>query len=402
MSVNRYRLKHLAQTRHRPAMLALHLLERPDRLLGIILIGSTLANNLLSMIFVLAAKHYFGDDPLMLPIASTSLTLIILIFAEIGPKSLAALYPQQVTFLAAYPLKWLLKILYPVVFLANGFVNGCLRLLGFNPTNHSNTLHPDELRGALSDPTPLFAHHERDMLIRTLDLMDRQIEEVMIPRNLIQGLDMNDDWEDITKQIASSAFARLPVYRDSLDEPLGTLVVRRALYDLSENELNKERLEQLLDPPCFMPEGSRLSQQVLRFRQAKARMGFVVDEYGEILGLVTLEDILEEMVGQFTTDRTPLSPEWQLQDDGSYLVTTRATLRELEERFDILLPNTKAKTIGAWVLAQLQEIPQHPIGLRCEHVAIEVLHSDPQSIKMLRVHSISPDEISNTNAPREC
>ena len=301
MTLNRYRLKHLADEGHRGARLAKRLLERPDRLLGLILLGNNFVNILASALATIVALRLYGEAGIA--IATGLLTLVILIFAEVTPKTLAALKPERVAFIAAYIYTPLMKISYPLVWLINIIANQLLALVGVHPAEGKKERNnADEFRAVVHEAKHFIPGKHTDMLLSVLDLEKASVEDIMIPRHEITGIDLNDDWNDIEYQITHSQRTRVPVYHDSIDNTIGLLHLRKVLKLIARDELNLETLTKLVRKVYFIPEGTPLTRQLLNFQKNRRRSGLVVDEYGSILGLVTLEDILEESVGQFATD----------------------------------------------------------------------------------------------------
>ncbi|MDH5594491.1 MAG: HlyC/CorC family transporter, partial [Gammaproteobacteria bacterium] len=318
LSLNRYRLRHLSKIKHTGAMRAEKLLQRPDRLIGLILLGNNFVNILASSISTLIAMRLLGEAGIA--IGAGVLTFLILIFAEVTPKTLAALHPERFAFPASYFLSPLLWLTYPFVWVINLFTNSLLKMLGVDP-NESGTQHltAEELRTVVNEAGALIPRRHQKMLLSILDLEKVTVEDIMVPRNEIFSVDLDDDWEDIHKQLTSSAHTRIPACRDGIDNLVGLIHIKRVLPLLTQGTLDKETLESHLREPYFVPEGSPLNQQLLNFQRQKRRIGFVVNEYGDIQGLVTLEDILEEIVGEFTTDPASNIREIHPQNDGTFL-----------------------------------------------------------------------------------
>ncbi|GAL23878.1 hemolysins and related proteins containing CBS domains [Vibrio variabilis] len=332
MSLNRYRLKHLSKTGHKGAKRVEKLLSRPDRLIGLILIGNNLVNILASAIATVLGLRLFGD--LGVAIATGALTMIILVFAEVTPKTLAALYPERVSFMSSIVLTILMKLLSPLVILVNFITNGFIRLLGLRVDhNDEDHLSSEELRTVVNEAGSLIPRRHQDMLISILDLEHVTVNDIMIPRNEITGININDDWKSIVRQLTHSPHGRVVLYRDQIDEVVGMLRLRESYrLMLEKNEFTKETLLRSADEVYFIPEGTPLNVQMLKFQRNKERIGLIVDEYGDINGLVTLEDILEEIVGEFTTSMAPtLSDEITPQGDGSFLIEGSANIRDINK-----------------------------------------------------------------------
>jgi len=384
MSLNRYRLRHLARKKHRVASRVFKLLERTDRLLGVILIGNTFANIFASSIMTVIAVHYFGD--LGIALAAVFLTLVILIFAEMAPKTLAALNPQKIAFPISLPLEILLKVLYPLVWLANGVVNGLLRLFGIKMQGRVlEQLSREELRTVVHEAAGKISSGRQGMLLSILDLEEVAVNDIMVPNGDIVGIDLNASWDAILALLNASQHTRLPVYKGSIDHVQGILHLRHALNLMASNRLNKSTLVSAAEEVYYVPEGTPLSVQLLNFQQAKCRVGLVVDEYGDIQGLVTLEDILEEIVGEFTTDFAALGQTYQRQKDGCYLVDGGVNVRELNRNLLLQLPTDGPKTLSGMIIEHLQMIPHSRVSMRIAGYPIEVTEIEAKMVKTLRI-----------------
>ena len=305
MSLNRYRLRHLEKQNHKGAKRVSKLLNRPDRLIGLILIGNNLVNVFASLVAGVIFSRFFGDAGIVY--AGLALTLVILIFAEVTPKTLAALYPEKIAFPSSIILNLLLiKILLPFVVAVNWITNGFLALIGVSSEQREqHSLSSEELKTVVNESGALLHKRDQDMLLSILDLEKVVVEDIMIPRSELVGIDVNDDWKKIQKQLTQANHTRVLLYRDSIDDVVGYIHARDALKLLSKSQFTKATLLRAVRELYFIPEGTTLNIQLLKFQHAKERLGLVVDEYGDIQGLVTLEDILEEIVGDFTTTMTP-------------------------------------------------------------------------------------------------
>ncbi len=386
MSLNRYRLRHLAKHKHRGARNVSKLLERPDRLIGVILTGNNIVNILASAIGTIIGIRLFGDYGVAA--ATAALTIIILLFAEVTPKTLAALYPERIAFPASYPLAVLLKLLYPLVWLINTIGNGLLRLLGVNPAMvRDDHLSTDELRTVVHEAGQLIPRRHQEMLLSILDLEKVAVEDIMVPRSEIIGIDINDDWKSILRQLSHGQHTRVLLYRDSMDDAVGFIHARDALRLLTKEQLDKATLLRAVHEIYFIPEGTPLNVQLLKFQRNRERVGLVVDEYGDIQGLVTLEDILEEIVGDFTTSMAPTtSDEVEPQADGSYLVEGGANIRDLNREMHWQLPTDGPKTISGLIIEYLEEIPQNQLGLRLAGYPIDVVEVGENMVKLARIY----------------
>lgn len=305
MSLNRYRLKHLSNQGHKGAKRVEKLLSRPDRLIGLILIGNNLVNILASAIATILGMRLYGD--LGVAISTGVLTLVILVFAEVTPKTLAAMYPERVSYSSSIVLNVLMKLLSPLVILVNLITNGFLKILGLGSGHDDkDKLSSEELRTVVHEAGGLIPRRHQDMLISILDLEHVTVNDIMVPRSEITGIDINDDWKSISRQLTHSPHGRIVLYRDQIDEVVGMLRLRESYrLMLEKNEFTKETLLRAADEIYFIPEATPLNSQLLKFQRNKERIGLVVDEYGDIQGLITLEDILEEIVGEFTTSMAP-------------------------------------------------------------------------------------------------
>ena len=383
MSLNRYRLRHKAREGHRGARLAEKLLKRPDRLIGLILLGNNLVNfSMASLVGIMTYK--IGGEPAA-AIGTIALTLVVLIFAETAPKTLAALHPERVAFPAAMIYFPLLKITYPFVWLTNLCANGVLFLFGVRSgQNEIQALTQEELRTVVFEAGARISTRYRSMLLSILDLEKVTIDDVMVPHNEIIGIDLEDDDAEIQQIIADSEHTLLPVYRDSIDQVIGVLHLRH-LANLAKTELSKAKLQSLLDEPYFVPEGTPLSKQLVQFQRRRERIALVVDEYGDIQGIVTLEDILEEIVGEFTTDPAGDGEDVVHEGANSFLVDAAANIRELNRSQGWDLPTDGPKTLNGLIVEQLETIPAPNTCLEVNGYQIEIVETDDNRIRTVRV-----------------
>lgn len=384
MSLNRYRLRHLAKTKHRGARRVEALLARPDRLIGVILIGNNFVNILASSIATIIAIRLWGDSGIA--IATGLLTLVILVFAEVTPKTLAALKPENVAFPASILLRPLLVLLYPLVWLVNAISNSILKTLGVN-TDMSGTdnLSREELRTVVTESGVLLPKRHKGMLLSILDLEEVTVDDIMIPKHEVVGIDLDENIEDIIKSLRSTQHTRLPVFKCDLNSPVGMLHVRKVSRLLMDENLNKAKIMQQAVEPYFVPEGTPLNMQLLNFQKVKRRMGFVVDEYGDVQGIVTLEDILEEIVGEFTTDYAASSQDIHPQEDGSYIIDGMATIREINKTLKWKLPTNGPKTLNGLITEHLESIPEHNLCLNIGNYHIETMQIKGNLVKTARV-----------------
>ncbi len=386
MSLNRYRLKHLANTGHKGAKRVENLLNRPDRLIGLILIGNNLVNILASAIATILGMRIYGD--IGVAIATGVLTLVILVFAEVTPKTIASLFPERVSYASSILLMILMKVLSPLVILVNFITNGFIRILGVK-ARHDATDHlsSEELRTVVNEAGSLIPQRHQDMLVSILDLEHVTVNDIMVPRNEITGIDINDDWKSIVRQLTHSPHGRIVLYRDQIDEVVGMLRLREAYrLMLEKNEFNKETLLRAADEIYFIPEATPLNIQLLKFQRNKQRIGLIVDEYGDINGLVTLEDILEEIVGEFTTSIAPsLSEEITPQSDGSFLIEGSANIRDINKGLQWTLPTNGPRTLNGLILEHLEDIPESHLSVQVASHPMEIVELEENRIKLVRV-----------------
>jgi Mg2+/Co2+ transporter CorB len=384
MSINRYRLRHRAVAGDKTAQRVFSLLKRPDRLLGVILIGGTFANVFASSIAAVIAVRFFGD--LGVAIGGFIISLIILIYSEVMPKTLAALRPEFVAYRSSLMLKWLLTALYPLVWVVNAIANATLGFFRITVKGKAvENLTHDELRTLIGEAIGKSSHDYQGMLLGILDLGEVTVEDIMVPRNDIVGIDLDEPWEKILKQLEMSQHTRLVMYRDSIDNSLGLLHVRKALHLFAKETMSMETLIHAAEEIFFIPEATPLINLLVNFRKQKCRIGLVVDEYGDILGLATPEDILEEIVGEFTTDFAKTIPEVWPQKDGSFIIDGGANIRELNRSFEWDLPVEGPKTISGLIVEQLEMIPENCLCLRIAGYPIEVIKIEANMIDQVRI-----------------
>lgn len=384
MTLNRYRLRHLARSGHRGARLADRLLQRPDRLIGLILLGNNFVNILASSVATIIALRLGGEEAFA--ISTGLLTLAILIFGEVTPKTLAALSPERLAFPTSFVLAPLLRLCYPLVWVVNGIVNAILRLLGVHPeAANAASLSREELRAVVNEAGAMIPHRHQKMLLNILDLEKVEVDDIMVPRSEIVGINLDDSWNEILEQIAGSQYTRIPVYRGNIDNVQGLLHVRQVLTRVLRDTLTREELSANLSEPYFIPEGTPLPVQLLNFQAKRRRMGLVVDEYGEILGLVTLEDILEEIVGEFTTDPAAAVQDVYPQADGSFLVDGSASVRELNRLLNWNMPTNGPKTLNGLILEHLEAIPEPGTSLLLDDYPVTIIQTQRHKVKMARI-----------------
>jgi Mg2+/Co2+ transporter CorB len=393
MSLNRYQLRHKSREGHRGARLAENLLKRPDRVIGLILLGNNLVNfSAASLVAVIALE--MGGEPAV-ALGAVILTLVVLIFSEAAPKTLAALHPERLAFPAAMIYYPLLKITYPIVWLTNAASNGVLWLFGVRDShNELQSLTREELRTVVFEAGARISTRYRTMLLSILDLENVTVDDVMVPHNEIVGIDLDDDEAEIEATVAGSDHTRLPVYRDTIDQVVGILHLRM-LANLSSKRLTKHMLQGLLAEPYFVPEGTPLSTQLVQFQRRRERVALVVDEYGDIQGIVTLEDILEEIVGEFTTDPADEDDDVISEGADSCLVDATANIRELNRSQDWELPTDGPKTLNGLIVELLETIPEPGTSLVVSGYPIEIVEVDDNRVRTVRVgtrQAPQPDE----------
>lgn len=392
MALNRYRLKHLINKNHRGAIRAAHLLERPDRLLGIILIGNNLVNSFAIILGTLLAQRYFGDTGVFM--MGILLTLALLIFSEIAPKTIAANYSESIAFPASFILYPLLRIFYPAVWLVNTVSNALLRLMRLNPQKVSDDhLTHDELRTVVRESGKLISPRYRSMLLNILDLDGITVEDIMIPRGDIFGLDLSKDLDSLLLAISQGGFTRLPVYNENINNIVGILHVKQLLQFMKSGEMPVDRsfITENMQLPYFVPESTPLNIQLINFQKEKHRIAIVVDEYGEVQGIVTLEDILEEIVGEFTTHIEDDIDEVKRHADGSITIDCAATVREINRTLHWQLPTDGPKTLNGLITEKLGALPDHALCFEIGDYCFETV-----DIGDSRVNSVKAFERSKT------
>jgi Mg2+/Co2+ transporter CorB len=393
MAINRYRLRHAADTGHRGAMRAQALLDRTDKLLGVILLGNNLVNAASGTLTTVLAIRLFGDGEVALMLATLLLTFLILVFSEVTPKVLGAAFPERIAYPATWLLMPLLKLAYPVVWFINLFVQGILRLLRIKQPEpgQGNSLGLEELRTIVLESSGRMPREHHRILMNMLELEDITVDDVMTPRNQIEAIDIEDDPERLRQQISTSHHTRLIVQQGSQDTLLGVLHVRRVLHALTGEELDPETLKENLEAPYFVPAGTPLFTQLRNFQQGRRRLALVVDEYGELQGLVTLEDLLEEMVGEFTTQAPSDMGYLRREADGSWLAEGSVLLRHLNRTLGLSLPLDGPKTLNGLLLEQFEDIPEAGVSLKLGDVPVEIVQTQDRAVKMARIYLPVPD-----------
>ncbi len=392
MSLNRYRLRHLVKKQHKQAIRVEHLLANPARLLSVVLIGNTFACIVASMAATLIGQHFYGE--IGVAIATALLTLVILVISEMTPKTLAALYPEQVAFICSLPLLALQTIFSPLVYIVTGTANGILRLFGISVhRTHKEALSGEELRSVVHEAGGLLPIEHKSMLISLLDLEQAKVEDIMVPKSDIVGINLEQPWHELLSQLETAQHTRIPLYRDTIDNLVGMVHLRSVLNLALEENLNMESLLQIAEAPYFIPEATSLNIQIINFQKMKRRSCFVVDEYGDLQGLATMEDILEEVVGEFTTDIATLSKDITPQEDGSVIVDASITLRNLNRLLNWQLPNLGPRTLSGLIIEYLGYIPPADCCLMIENYQIDILKVSDNTIKSVRMLKIGKKRI---------
>jgi len=389
MALNRYRMRHLANNGHLGARTAQKLLQKPDRLIGLILLGNNLVNIMAASIATVIGLRLFGDTGVW--IASLALTVVILIFGEVTPKTVAALHPERIAYPASFVLTLLLKVLYPLVWLINLCTNFMLKPFGIKArTEVIERLNREELRTLLQEGGQISNDHQR-MLVNILDLEQAKVDDIMVPRQEIVGIDLDEDWNEILSQLSQTLYTRMPVFRGTIDHVEGMLHIRSVIAKLSMGGLTFDELKRSVRAPYFIPEGTSLMQQLLEFQSRGRRMGLVVDEYGDIQGMVTLDDILEEIVGEFTADGIQRSRSIRRLDDGSYLVDGASSIRMLNRRLGWELPEDEANTLNGLLLEVLEVIPDGKTCVRINPHVMTIVEIKDNVISKVQIYSESGD-----------
>lgn len=384
MSLNRYRLRNLANKNNKGAIKALRLLEKPERIIGMILLGNNFVNILAATIASIIGIRLLDDAG---PWVSTFvLTGIVLIFAEVTPKTLAALHPEKYALPSAYILEPLLKLSTPFVWIINKITRAILRLLGISAQQQSSTsLSSDEIRIVVNEASAMIPKQHQRMLLSILDLEKVTVEDIMVPRNEVAGIDIEDDWVNIRKQLASSQHTRLPVYAGDIDHIIGIIHIRNAINLFQSEDDDKDSLRSIIREAYYVPISTQLHTQLLNFQQEKRRIALVVNEYGDIQGLVTLEDILEEIVGEFTSDPAASIKDVHRMEDGSFLIDGSASIRDLNKLLNWELPTDGPKTINGLIIEYLEHIPEPGTSMLIAEHPMEIVHTTRNTVKTVHI-----------------
>ena len=390
MALNRYRLRHLVKENHRGATLVNTLLERPDRLLGLILVGNNIVNIFATSIITVISVRLVG--PVGYVVGPALLIPVILVFAETAPKTYAAIRPEKIAFSSAYILTPLLKICYPIVWIVNKMSNTLLIPFGINTRKSEETsLSQDELRTIVHEAGAAISTNHQDMLLSILDMEKVTVDDIMVPRNELVGINLNDSIADIIDQLTHCQHTRLIVYRENIDNIVGMLHVRRILRILGrKTEFNIDELEKLTNEPYYLPEGTHLHTQMLKFQKHKRRTGLVVDEYGVLQGMVTLDDILEEIIGEFTTDLQNFNQDIIAQEDGSFFVDGGTTVRDINKQLNWNISTEGPKTVNGIIVEHLEDIPEKGTSLRIGDYTFEITQVVDNAVKKVKIFPL-PD-----------
>jgi Mg2+/Co2+ transporter CorB len=388
MSINRYQLRTLAKQGNRRAMVAEKLLERPDKLIGLILLGNNLVNNLAATLVAVLVLRLANDE--WLAVGAAALTLVMLVFCEVGPKTYGALHPRAAALYSAPIYRVLQWVAYPAVWIVNRITNAALRVVGVKADQQTQqtALTQEELRTVVAEAGVMIPQRHQQMLMGILDLERVTVDDIMIPRSEVSGIDLDDDWGVILETLRDSQHTRLPVYEGELDKLVGVLHMKRIANELARGKLTREMLREIATQrgAMFVPEGTPLNKALVNFQREKRRFAFVVDEYGDIQGLITLEDLLEEIVGEFTSDPSAAAhKDVHEESPGVYVVNGSITVRKLNRALGWKLPIDGPKTLNGLILEQLENIPQPGTALRIERHVFEVLQTADNTIRTVRV-----------------
>ena len=387
MAANRYRLRHAAQNGHRGAKLALALLGQTDKLLGLILLGNTLFNAAAATLTGYIALALFGESKYALEIGTLCITFALLVVAEISPKVICATHADRLAPVLSYVLTPLLRLAFPIIWFVNLFVIALLKAIRLAPggLHEESKLSPEELRSLVLESAHLMPKKHHTILSSLFELNNITVEDVMTPRGTIEILDLDQPWEDVRTQLATSHHSRLPVCRESLDQLIGVLPVRRLLANLGDPDFDEAALLQQLQSPYYIAPGTPVFSQLAFFQENRQRIGFVVDEYGEVLGLLTLEDIIEEFVGDFTTSLPGLGHELGWSAAGDAIVEGSRALRDLNRTLGLDFPIDGPKTLNGLILEHFQDIPESGTSIKLAGVAVEILQTQDRSVVTVRI-----------------
>ncbi|HVN42996.1 MAG TPA: HlyC/CorC family transporter [Steroidobacteraceae bacterium] len=390
MSVNRYRLRHLAREGSTSARVVEKLLERPDRLIGLILICNNFVNAAAAALVTVIALHLGGEA--YAAIGVTIFTIVLIIFGEVAPKTFGALYPERLALPSGLFYRVLLNVLYPIVWATNLVANGVLRLLGISREKASRTtLSSDELRTVVAEASTVIPHRHQRMLMSILDLERISVEDIMVPRSEISGINLADEWDEVMEQLQNSRHTRIPVYEGNLENLVGILHMKKVARLLARGELTREKLLALARErePYYVPEGTSLNTQLLQFQRQRRRVAFVVDEYGDVQGLLALEDLLEEIVGEFTSDTSSAHKDVHKERGDSFVVNASASVRTLNRKMGWTLPTSGPRTLNGLIIEYLETIPEPGTALKIGQYSLEILQTGDNAVKTVRLRQVA-------------
>ena len=392
MAINRFRLRHLAKQGNRAALRTQGLLDQTERLLGVILIGNNVVNTISAMFSGAIAAHYWGNNQYALSIAAALISFAIIIFSELTPKVIGAAYPEKIALPASLILKPLLTIIYPAVWFTNLFANGLLRLMRINPKPDEEVLSSEEIRALVLEQTPLMPKKHKSILVNLFDLEEVEVNDLMTPRSKIEALNINDDIDTLRHQLVTCYHNKLPVYDGELNNILGIFHIRKALHHLEDGTLTVDEIRNSLSKPYFIPSETAIFEQLQHFQEDKQRLGVVVDEYSEVLGILTMEDIVEEMVGEFTSAAPGMQNRTVWGKDGSVVLDAGTALRQINRRLKLHFPLDGPKTLNGLILEELQDIPEAQVSLRFDDCVVEVVHVDEQGVRTARLFRLDQNK----------
>ncbi|MBA0916856.1 MAG: HlyC/CorC family transporter [Nitrosospira sp.] len=390
MAINRYRLKHLVKQGHHGARLTTQLLANTDRLLGVILLGNNLLNAAAATLVAVIVSSLFDHSDLALLLGTVCVTFAILVFSEITPKVIAAAYPERIALASSYVLSPLLKLFYPIVWFVNLFVQGLLTILRLKPGADSNThkISPEELKTLVLEAGHFIRKKHQSMLLNLFDLETITVDDVMVPRSQIEAINLDDDDAAIQNQLLTCYHTRLPAYRGTLDNVIGVIHTRRVLNQMKGGGITSSDLEKIIRKPYFIPSGTPLFSQLQLFQENRERVGLVVNEYGEWMGIVTLDDIIEEIIGEFTTHSPSQAGSFLAQEDGSIIVKGTSLLRDLNRKLGMRLPLDGPKTLNGLIVEYFQDIPESGTSLKIAGHQMEIIQTQGRVVKMVRILAV--------------
>ena len=392
MAINRFRLRHLAKQGNRAALRTQGLLDQTERLLGVILIGNNVVNTISAMFSGAIAAHYWGNNQYALSIAAALISFAIIIFSELTPKVIGAAYPEKIALPASLILKPLLTIIYPAVWFTNLFANGLLRLMRINPKPDEEALSSEEIRALVLEQTPLMPKKHKSILVNLFDLEEVEVNDLMTPRSKIEALNINDDIDTLRHHLVTCYHNKLPVYDGELNNILGIFHIRKALHHLEDGTLTVDEIRNSLSKPYFIPSETAIFEQLQHFQEDKQRLGVVVDEYSEVLGILTMEDIVEEMVGEFTSAAPGMQNRTVWGKDNSVVLDASTALRQINRRLKLHFPLDGPKTLNGLILEELQDIPEAQVSLRFNDCIVEVVHVDEQGVRTARLFRLNQNK----------